>query len=642
MTKDYRPEIDGLRAIAVLGVLLFHFGWTGFSGGFIGVDIFFVISGFLITRLIGDEIAATGTFEFRRFYVRRMRRLFPALAVTLIVSAIAAVLIFSPEHLKRFSRELMTAALSLSNIFFFSESGYFDISKEFQALLHTWSLGVEEQFYLVWPLLMLGAFRYGKRALPLTLAGMAAVSLYFAETLDDRSAAFFLTPFRGFEFAIGAALVWLMKVQPRSQLLLEPILLLGLALIALGIFGFSSQTHHPGLLTLLPALGAALAIYAGRAPLTGWVLRNPLSVWIGKISYSLYLVHWPLLIFYTYTTAGPLSPNERLSLLAVSTLSAALMYYGVEQPLRRARPPAEGGNLRFVKGLVGTTLLFVAFGLSVVIGEGWSWRLPPETARLLASAQRRLVLEDECKYRDDKIGDGLQTKFETCLAKAGQAVLVFGDSHGNDLFNALAHSSGRPHMIGVAEGGCRPSDPKPECYYDELLDFVARNRDGLAGLVFTQKGSYLLAQYAHLPVDEAGIATVIAYLEKLAQHGVPLTWIGPQWEPHFEIDKFVATRPPAERPDYLRDQLVHIADVDAAIAAALRNTGAPVDYVSKIGTLGPLSQSEFVMDGEYTYSDRDHWSAKGEEVFGARLIASDPRLRDLLGRPSGSLTHRSP
>ena len=154
MSKGYRPDIDGLRAIAVLSVLLFHFGWSGFSGGYVGVDIFFVISGYLITKLIAEEHAATGTFRFGQFYLRRIRRLFPALACTLFFSAVAALLIFSPEHLKRFSRELMVSLLSLSNIFFYSLTGYFDVSKEFKALLHTWSLSIEEQFYFVWPLLL--------------------------------------------------------------------------------------------------------------------------------------------------------------------------------------------------------------------------------------------------------------------------------------------------------------------------------------------------------------------------------------------------------------------------------------------------------------------------------------------------------
>lgn len=632
--RDYRPDIDGLRAIAVLSVVLFHFGWSALPGGFIGVDVFFVISGYLITKLIAGEFAATGAFDFRRFYVRRMRRLFPALAVVLLLSAVAAVLIFSPDHLKRFSRELMTAALSVSNIFFFTVSGYFDVAKKFQALLHTWSLGVEEQFYLVWPVLVVWAMRSGRSILPLALAAMALVSLYFAQVIDDRSAAFFLTPFRIFEFAIGAGLVWLVKVQPGNKLFLELILLCGLSMIGCAVFAYSSETHLPGLLTLVPTVGAALAIYAGHARHTGLLLRNPLSVWIGKISYSLYLVHWPLLIFYGYVTGEPLSVPGRFGLLAASIALAAVLHYGVEQPLRRPRTAAEGGNAGFMKGLVAATLLFLALGGSTVLGQGWSWRLSPDAARLLASTSRTIEVQGECRYEVGQLGEAFQQTFDDCAAKAGKAVLIIGDSHASDLFNALAHNGARQHVVGVADGGCRPIGPEP-CRYDQLSTFVAAEKDKIAGVVFVQMGGYFLADLDRLPVDTDAIDKTIDYLVQFAQPGVPLIWVGPQWEPRYEVDQFVAMMPAVERPDYLRNSALHIADVDRAIAAAVRAHESPVDYVSKIAILGPLTVDQFIMGGEYTYSDTDHWSAKGEEAFGRRLLAGSVMLRELFGlRPA--------
>jgi peptidoglycan/LPS O-acetylase OafA/YrhL len=628
--RDYRPDIDGLRAIAVLSVVLFHFGWGQFSGGFIGVDVFFVISGYLITRLITGEVASTGAFHFRRFYVRRMRRLFPALAVVLLLSAIAAAFIFSPEHLKRFSRELMTAALSVSNIFFFTVSGYFDVAKKFQALLHTWSLGVEEQFYLVWPVLIVWAMRSGRRILPAALMAAAIASLYYAHTLDDRSAAFFLTPFRIFEFAIGASLVWLIKVQPANKLLLEPILLCGLGMIGYAVFAYSSETHLPGLLTLPPTVGAALAIYAGRARYTGLLLRNPLSVWVGKISYSLYLVHWPLVIFPAYITGEPFTAIERVGLLAVSIALAALIHYGVEQPLRRPRAQADGGNVRFMKGLAATTLLLLVFGASVVLGQGWAWRLSPDAAKLLASTTREIEMQGECQYEIRGSNEAFQQKFNDCAAKAGKAVLIVGDSHASDLFNALAHNGARRHVVGVADGGCRPIGPEA-CRYDEFGAFIAANRDKLAGVLFVQMGGYFLTDLRHLPVDTDGIDETIDYLTRFAQPGIPLLWVGPQWEPYYEVDQFVATMPAVERPDYLRNSAVHIADVDAAIEAVVTRRESPVDYVSRTAILGPLTADQFVIDGEYTYSDTDHWSAKGEEVFGRRLLAGSAKLRELFG-----------
>ena len=228
------------------------------------------------------------------------------------------------------------------------------------------------------------------------------------------------------------------------------------------------------------------------------------------------------------------------------------------------------------------------------------------------------------------MNDAFQQNFNDCAAKAGKAVLIIGDSHASDLFNALAHNGARRHVVGVPDGGCRPIGPKA-CRYDEIDTFIADNRDNIAGVLFVQMGGYFLADLNHLPVDTNGIDETIDYLTRFAQPGIPLLWVGPQWEPYYEVDQFVATMPAVERPDYLRNSSAHIADVDAAIETAVRRRESPVDYVSRTEILGPLTASQFVIDGEYTYSDTDHWSAKGEEVFGRRLLAGSAKLRKLLG-----------
>ncbi|NMG41732.1 acyltransferase family protein [Chelativorans sp. ZYF759] len=627
---DYRPDIDGLRAVAVLSVVLFHFGWPGFGGGFVGVDVFFVISGFLITRLIVEEHAATGTFRFAPFYGRRIRRLFPALAFTLLASSIAAILIFSPEHLKRFARELMTAVLSVSNIFFYSVQGYFDVGKEFQALLHTWSLSVEEQFYLFWPLLLVFVLLRSRTVLIMGLLVVGLSSLAMAELWADRAAAFFLTPFRAFEFAIGAALVWAVRLQPADRRWFEPVFLIGLAMIVGAVHLYSEHTHLPGLLMLVPTVGAAMVIYAGQARTAHLLLANSLAVGIGRISYSLYLVHWPLLIFYGYTIGRPLVTADRLGLVAVSLILAAAMYRLVEQPFRY---PAgrKREERRFMSGVAATGIVFLIIGGTVLVGEGWQWRLPPETARLQASAHRQIELQDECQFRSSQVTEELQERFDGCFERHGNAVLVFGDSHAGNLFNALAHAGSRLHVVAVQAAGCRPSHPDPTCFYDELGEFVAANSDRIDLLVFTQKGSYLLEDYERLPVDRDGMERIISYLEEIGRHGVPLLWVGPKSEPHFEVDKFVAVSRKRDRPDYLRDRLVEIISVDETIKDVLERRQASFEYLSRIDLLGPMRRSQFVIDGEYTYADTDHWSAKGEEVFGALLIERSERLRRFFG-----------
>lgn len=629
MRGDYRTEIDGLRAIAVMAVVLFHFGYPGFSGGFIGVDIFFVISGFLITRIIVGEYEAAGRFDFANFYVRRVRRLFPALLATLAVSAVAAAFIFSPEHLKRFARELMTSATFVSNILFFSQEGYFDVSKEYKALLHTWSLSVEEQYYLVAPLLLIWILRSRRAALPFILLGVGIASLLLAHFISDRPAVFFLTPFRAFEFVIGATLVWTGHLRPAGRLAREAMPIAGLAMMGAAIHLFTEATRLPGVLTLLPTVGAALVIQAGRTRAIDWLLCNPLSVWIGRISYSLYLVHWPLLVFYGYALARPLAPADRIGLLVASLAMAAALHHLVEQPFRATRAP--GRNRAFLGGAAAGGALSLVLGISIIVGQGWPWRLPPDTASLLANTHRSIELQTECQYASPTIDAALQARFDRCAAEEGKAVLVFGDSHGANLFWALSFNGTRRHVIAIQDGGCRPEPPNESCFYEDLPAFVEKNRSNLVGLVYTQKGSHLLAAEGDLPVKREVIDGTIDYLDTVAASGLPTIWVGPQWEPHYEVDKVPVFHRPTAQPDYLRDQLVHIEDVDSAIASMLEKRNSPVSYVSKIEATGPLTPDSFVIDNEYTYYDGDHWSAKGQEVFGRVLLAAVPELQALFG-----------
>ncbi len=624
----YRPEIDGLRAVAVLPVLLFHVGWPGFSGGFVGVDVFFVISGYLITKLIVDEFEATGGFRFGEFYLRRMRRLFPALAVVMATTALATLFILSPGHLRIFGQELIVAALSISNVYYFSESGYFAVGKEFNFLLHTWSLAVEEQFYLLWPVFLLVFLQRGRAALCAILTALALCSLFASQFLPDREAAFFLTPFRAFEFAAGALLVATKPFSPgQSRLAPEIMLIAGLSMIGFSVYAFSAETRLPGFMTLLPVVGAVLCIHAGLPSFSGWLLANPVSVWIGKISYSLYLVHWPLFMLYAYTVPA-LTDADRVALLCAAFFLAAILHYGVEQPLRHIWSES-GSNVTFFKGAAAITAACIALGAATSLGKGWEWRLPPDAAALLASAKRETKV-DKCRYATEMPDADFERRFLKCVARDGPAILVVGDSHGGDLFPALAVNSRRPHIASIWQGGCRPSDPEPECPFAAAAEFVARHKDGIAGIVYKQKGSYLLTENRYLPVERQEIELTLDYLSNLKMDGVPLLWVGPHWEPRYDIDKMLEMGSSRDT-DYLRHQNTAIDDVGDAIKAAIARRKAPVVYVSVVDILGPLTNDDFVINGEYTYADKDHWSAKGEEVFGARLIAGSPTLRALMG-----------
>lgn len=444
MKRHYRPDIDGIRAIAVMSVLLFHAGFASFSGGYVGVDVFFVISGFLITRLIKDEIEE-GRFRFGEFYARRARRLFPALFVTVFATFLLAVLMFSPEHMQRFAGELIYAVTSLSNFYFWAESGYFDADAHFKPLLHTWSLSVEEQFYLLWPLLLvfllarlrglsvaLAILAFGGLSLALNLLFQgggdvfSGISSTLAQVFEDGgSTIYFLTPFRIFEFAIGAALVWLMGFRPKSNWPLEVLLFSGLALAVAPVFLYDDTLLFPSYYALAPCLGAAFMIYAGEARYLGRILSNPLSVRIGLISYSLYLVHWPVYVFYRYYVYGELTTAEKYGVLLVSFILAIVLYHFVEQRYRRPGPAARlTSQAAFGLGCALLVVMLILPAATVWANGGWQSR-----------AKTFVVNLNEVKCERDSFCE---------MQRGSKGVVLFvGDSHmGHHMKTLLSKFSG--------------------------------------------------------------------------------------------------------------------------------------------------------------------------------------------------------
>ena len=301
--EAYRPEVDGLRAVAVLVVLFFHAGIPGFRGGFIGVDVFFVISGYLITRLIARRArrrslhaSPVSTAGARDGSFRRCSRPWPR-------PSPRSVFVLSPTPPRRAQPLPGVHLLSVSNVLFWSLAGYFDTASEAKPLLHTWSLGVEEQFYLLWPISVFLAYRWKRRGGVLALvAGIGLASLAAAEYAagSHPDAAFFLTPFRMCELALGGLCLWLERSSVARTWYREGLTLVGLALIGYSVVELSPGHRFPGLSAMVPCAGAALVIVAGRGRIAGALLANRLAVGVGLISYSLYLVHWPLIVLWRY------------------------------------------------------------------------------------------------------------------------------------------------------------------------------------------------------------------------------------------------------------------------------------------------------------------------------------------------------
>ena len=258
-----------------------------------------------------------------------------------------------------------------------------------------------------------------------------------------------------------------------------------------------------------------------------------------------------------------------------------------------------------------------------------------QETRLIASASRQIALEETCQYRTLEIDQALQAKLDKCFSERGSAVLILGDSHAEDLFNALAYNSGARHVIGLTGPGCRPVNPRPECYYDKLQAFLKTNKAKFDHIVFTQMGSYFLEYDGSLPIDAAVLQKTMDFVSEVGRHGVPTVWVGPQWEPNYALEHFVPVAKPAVGEAFLSLQNEYIDDVESEIRRLLENSPVPVAYVSKIDTIGKLTPALFVVDNEYTYEDTDHWSAKGEEIFGAMLMRNPILQRIFLSSPRG-------
>ncbi|MCL8096973.1 acyltransferase family protein, partial [Enterobacter hormaechei] len=301
LNHNYQPGVDGLRAVAVLLVLIFHVGFDAFPGGFIGVDVFFVISGYLITGILFNQMLK-GSFSYVDFILARIARLYPALLFTLAFVFAGCFLLYSPADFTDVSRSAIYAIFSATNIFFANSAGYFDTSSEINPLLHTWSLGVEQQFYIVWPILLSLALFKRKQLVTYLLVVVSLVSLLASQwaTTHMQTEAYYWMPFRVFELSLGGIAFLISRSTDINKLLKEAMMSIGLIMIIVSAATFSSSTQFPGLNALIPVVGSMLCILSHDAKFAGYVVNNKISVAIGIISYSVYLIHWPLIVFYKY------------------------------------------------------------------------------------------------------------------------------------------------------------------------------------------------------------------------------------------------------------------------------------------------------------------------------------------------------
>jgi peptidoglycan/LPS O-acetylase OafA/YrhL len=376
----HRPEIDGLRALAIAPVVAFHAGMPGLSGGFVGVDVFFVISGFLITSIVAAERDAH-RFSFGAFFERRARRILPALFVVMLATLPLAWMWLPPDDLRVHAQSLVAVPALSANVYFWLKSGYFDAASELKPMLHAWSLGVEEQFYLVFPIVLALLWRFGRASAAVALSVIALASFLLAQAtaVTDPAFAFYLLPTRAWELLLGAVLALALPggtlPSPVPGAVREALAAAGLVMIVGAVLAFDADTPVPGVPMLLPTLGTALVIAsASGSTAVGRLLGRPALAWLGAVSYGVYLWHQPLFALARHRSPEPL-PGAVMAMLAASAVVLGwLSLRWVERPLRDV---VRWPRARFVGLLAAAALLLVAVGLYGHATRGIAGRTPP-------------------------------------------------------------------------------------------------------------------------------------------------------------------------------------------------------------------------------------------------------------------------
>jgi peptidoglycan/LPS O-acetylase OafA/YrhL len=623
----YRPDIDGLRGIAVLAVLLFHCGVPGFPGGYVGVDVFFVISGFLITGQLAGDIEA-GRMSIGRFYDRRIRRIVPALFVTLVLTAVASAALLLPSYLVATSKVLLAASASVSNIFLWRETGdYFASSAAFQPLLHTWSLSVEEQFYLFVPLLMMVCARPLRRRWVLLFAPLclASFALSVHATTTAPTANFYLLPTRAWEFGIGALVATTPLPVIAQRWAAEAATTGALALLLLPVFLFDDATPFPGLNALWPCLGTAVLIHIGRTgrPAVIVLLGQRPCVAVGLISYSLYLVHWPIISLMRFRAVAPLDGAQIVGVLIASFVLATLMWRYVEQPFRR--PAAALTRRRVFAGGLGAIALAGVLGIVGIAGRGFPARFPGYVKQDIAGHDlwKRGIcfVTGETDYRDWSLRDC------TRIATGPRKVLLWGDSFAGQYVSGLLANAEALHatVIQYTAAGCPPvlsyrSYARPWCtvFNERALEIIRAEK---------VRTVFLSARWTDLL--QRGLDQIDSTLSALDAMGVRVVLVGQS--PQFAADvQVIAFLKGSKDPGAVNRWTVFFP---VAINDTLRGIAGRHAFIDPMLPFCDGATCIYQDRGTFLFEDYGHFSAAGSSSV-VRALFVDPAMAE--GDPPAS------
>ncbi|MFG1349602.1 acyltransferase family protein [Xanthobacter autotrophicus] len=664
MSLAYRADVDGLRAVAVGSVVLYHSHIPPFTGGYIGVDVFFVVSGFLITSILYREIKS-GSFSLLDFYDRRIRRIFPALFLVLAVTTLLAAHILLPRQMVLYAKSLPPSALFYANIYFEQTLNYFGPKANDTPLLHLWSLAVEEQFYIVFPLLLFALLRFGGRTLAVAaIAVISVASLVYAQFAlsDAPSMAFYMPMSRAWELMAGSmlALVAWPRVAPKVA---AWVALAGMAAIIVPVFAYNYLTPFPGLAAAPAVLGAVAVIWAGACAPEGVVSRVlslPGFVTMGRMSYSLYLWHWPLLVLGLVWKGRALTYFESGGVVLFAVLLSALSLKYVETPLRR--PQALGGN-RAARFGAGAAAILVAVGISAGIaqaGRGF-WPISPRGAAAESAADDQSRSQKNCNnmpegWRPRDLAPIVDCARGSKAAEGRYDAVVWGDSHSGAAFIGFAEElerlglttrmmtmPGCPPLLSAARS--RGIGPPGACnaFNETVLEEIRQVKPKLVILVarwsLVTRGPALNAALMRGRGGEPpeveqlfkslleGLDTTIEAVTALGAR-VLLVGQAPEYRyaPNhcFAWKEFYGGDSNACLSQSRADAFFYLADGNALLErAAARHPGTDVFLLSDV--FCDKNRCRASEGDDFFYVDGDHLSATG-----ARVFSIDARLRSIL------------
>ena len=657
----YRAEIDGLRAIAVLSVIFYHaqivlFGRDWFEGGFIGVDIFFVISGYLITRIILSELESKGSFSFLNFYERRARRILPMLFVVIFVSIPFAWQILLPSDFVEYAESILASVFFGSNFFFyFSTTEYGADSALLKPFLHTWSLGVEEQFYLLFPIVAIIAYRYARNHFLTILIGLSLLSLLFSELMEVRNADLnFYLPFSRFwELAVGSLLAYreLYYDTSKDGFAAKILPTLGLSLITYSILFFNATTPHPSFHTLIPIIGVALIIeFASKDEVIGRLLGSKVFVWIGLISYSAYLWHFPI---FAFSRMGKDPTNyDKLEWIVLTLILSVLSYFLVEKNFRTRVK----NQVVFSSCISGAIIITVAFSIFVVEKNGVYGRYGAITdvSDAYDKAEMFNIYDKDIGAISDKTWEISNRKTRQTLEFSEEitGILIVGNSHAKDLYNVLAQNSSR---IGedydfvradLAELGCLDEENKnfkdiQEEFYESSL-YESSKIIIISTRVRSETKCLLTDRKVKDSKDIAGIQyliknakednkKIILLANKMEFNKINRKHIWDYFEGVFKreyenkettlnVSKFLDEIKMA----YYKNLSSSIDITNKNLEAVAQSNGIPFIHLKPLFCDGREQKCELIGDfGERYYTDGHHLSLKGAKYFGEVLLEDE-------------------